>query len=265
MTDQQEPASIASRDWRLQAITTLAEPFHAADGHVYPVGAPVELVSPMLFERQLLFAPVANPSALLLSLAARLAASARPHLDGLARLELVGNPKTRQVHGEAAEAFFAALEDLVGCTVFSVAALEAFANGTIPDDFVHEAPRGDGRCTEMFDKQQVERHVSLEVKLDQILPKIRKVPSPKGSKLWGRFVAMRDLRDRLIHLKSSDTKAIRDVGTGPAWPDGLMNYLWSLLLTERVTEFPTSAKEMMAHYYPNCPQDMPRWLRKCPL
>jgi hypothetical protein len=254
VSDEVEPASIAKHDWRLQAVTTLSKPYRSPAGDVSPVGTAVELITFISFLGQQLVASIASPPALLLSLAARLATSADPAIQALESLKLDTTHNARRAHQIGNGAFFSALEDLIGCTVFSVTALEAFANQTIPDGYNYETLRSDNRCTEVFNKEQLERHIPLDVKLDVILPAVCKVPSPKGTRLWQQYVTMRRLRDRVVHLKSSDMK--------PSEQSDQADYLWSLLLSQEVRQFPRYALQVMSHYYP---AEKPRWLRKCPI
>jgi hypothetical protein len=48
---------------------------------------------------------------------------------------------------------------------------------------------------------EIERHLSTERKLAEILPAIMSIPSPKGTAQWQHFVALKELRDGTIHLK----------------------------------------------------------------
>lgn len=248
-----ESPSIARRDWRLHAITTTAAP-SVIGGRSFPAGTPVELISPVSFADRMLIAPVANPPALYLSLAGRLSALARPTLKALRRLPETGTPSARQAHQVGDATFFTCLENLIGCVVFSFTALEAFANEAIPDGYVFKRPRADNKCDEVYTKEQVERGISLDLKLGRILPDLLAVPSPKGGKLWEYYVEIKELRDRLVHLKSADMKAAQE-------PD-LPEYLWSLLLRGQVLSYPVRAKAMMAYFYGKKP---PRWLARCPL
>lgn len=254
MEATKHPAS-AERDWRLQAITTTAAPHTGADGREFPAGSPVVLINPMAFSSGVLWAPVPSAPALLLSLASRLARSATEGLARLSALSPGNGPGERVVLKGDEQCFFDTLEDLIGCVVFSHTALEAFANALIPDDFRFEAERDDRRCTEVYTKAQIERHMALERKLDYILPGICGVKSPKGTKLWKDYTEMRDRRDRLVHLKSIDMVEVK-----PQQGALFRKHLWSLLLSAGAVKFPATARDLMLHFSTG---DAPRWLRKC--
>jgi hypothetical protein len=256
MTQRKEHPSIDPRDWRLQAITTLGAPHRDATGREFAPGTPVVLVNPMSFSGGMLWGPVASPPALLLSIASRLGAWADESIARLGKLGVNQRSNEWNIFEADEGAFFDALEDLIGCVVFSHTAIEAFANSLIPDDFTLEVERSDGRCIEVYTKDQIERHVSLDTKLDRVLPEVCHVKSPKGRKIWEDYFVMRDLRNRLVHLKSSDLKKVDYQNKAE-----LSEYLWSLLLTSGVSDFPGKARALMLHFYPT---EAPRWLRKCP-
>jgi hypothetical protein len=72
MNDLDEHQSIASRDWRIQSITTLAEDFHSPwTNQVHKTGTPVYATGFLSDSNGLLQMPLPNPSAMYLSLAFR--------------------------------------------------------------------------------------------------------------------------------------------------------------------------------------------------
>ena len=250
-----EHPNIARRDWRLQAITTLTKEFRSPSmGAVHPVGTAVEQAGFVLLDGGLLGIKVPNAAALFLSMAQRLATEADRFLRERLRAGLLRDADGQTIVGDGIEAgFFECLENLAGAVIFSYTSIEAFANESIPDDYQHEMRRPDGRCIEVYDKQQAERHVALDVKLDSILPKVLGVPSPKGTNPWQNFVALKRVRDRFIHLKTSDRTQPR--------PERVADSAWSMLVSPRVRASPVVAKALMLHYFPGKP---PRWLAKCP-
>jgi hypothetical protein len=137
--------------------------------------------------------------------------------------------------------------------IFAYTALEAFANESIPDDYKFERMRGDKKCTELYSKDQIERHLSLDTKLDEVLPVIRSVVTPKGTKTWEMYIWLKNLRDRFIHLKSSDWRK--------SAPESADEYVWTDLLSDQVLQAPSIALGIIEHY--SLP-DRPRWLKKIP-
>lgn len=248
-----EPDNIASRDWRLQAITTLAQDFQSPwTGNAYKAGTPVEITGFVRFGKDTLSIPVPSPVAVYLSLARKARDSGNEFFARKFRTRCMSLPNgTARLPPDNESEFFDGLESLIACIVFSYTAIEAFANEAIPDDFSFEREREDSRCKEVYSKEQIEQNLGLNVKLDQILPSIRSVSSPKGTKVWQDYIWLKELRDRLIHLKSTDW-----MRSDPQKAD---EYIWAQLLSEKVMQSPEFAVALINHY---CVSEKPRWIRK---
>jgi len=122
--------------------------------------------------------------------------------------------------------------------VFAFTALEAYANQIIPDEFVFSRERQDKKCKEYFDKQQIERHLSLDTKLAEVLPEILQVEFKKGTKLWNDYSALREARDRIIHVKTSDL--------GIHAPD--VKNIWTILFDRRTIDSSLVAHSVIKHF-----------------
>jgi len=146
---------------------------------------------------------------------------------------------------------FDTFEFLIMEVVFAFSALESFANQALPLDFELRLPRQDKRCTELFSKAQAER-LSLDVKLDIALPQVFGVQSPKGTKIWQDYVELKNLRDRIIHLKSADTKS-----SGPE-----TDSVWGDLLRARESDHSKRTATIIGYYLAKA--DKPRWYRRFP-
>lgn len=88
--------------------------------------------------------------------------------------------------------------------VFSFTAVEAFSNSIIPEDFVFARTRDDKKCEESYTKEQIERHLSLDIKISEVLPKVVGKACARGSNIWTDCALLRDRRNRIIHVKSAD-------------------------------------------------------------
>jgi hypothetical protein len=250
-----EPSTIANRDWRLQAITTLAQPFNSPwTGIHHPAGSPVWATAFAKHKGRLLQFPLPNPAAMYMSLALRATTEASA---GLTQISSHPFPKsaerTLSVPLSDEALFLDTLENLAASIIFSYSALEAFANSSIPDAYTYQRARDDRRCTETYSRDQIERNISLELKLHEILPSIYSVKSPKGTKTWTDFIWLKQLRDRLVHLKSEDWQS--------SGPDNSTTLLWSSLLHSKVPQAPAFAAAILRHYHK---KDIPRWLAKLP-
>lgn len=241
----QEPPSIAQRDWRLQAISTLAEDYTSPTGIVHKKGGAVEWITFVEQGGQALDFPVPNPPSLLLSLAHRLASSSLPD----------ARSGRRAIRGRAYSGKDHRSHHVLDETeqVCLISAIEAFANQSIPADFEWRTPRKDGRFDEVYNRDQIERFVSLDRKLDEILPDILGVASPKGTEAWRRYREVDSLRDRVIHLKNRELEPV----DRPA-PDNF----WSMLLGPIPLEAPSRAIALIRHFAANANL---RWVKKCPI
>src|SRR5690625_1646981 len=90
--------------------------------------------------------------------------------------------------------------------VFGYTAIEAFANLSIPNDYKYQPGKNHKGIEEIYDKEAIERWVSLRNKVSIILPEIYQTPPIKKDKVWNDFIRFEDLRNEIIHQKSiSDT------------------------------------------------------------
>ena len=256
LPEQYEHPNIAGRDWRLQAITALSKPYNSGR-MVHPVGTPVESAGPVRLHGEKLFILPPNGAAIFLSHAWRARAEAVRLLEGLqpAAFDL-DLDAARKVSEGTEGAVFDMVEHLVAVVVFAYSSLEAFANEMIPQEFVFRREPGHGRCVEEYGKEQIERHVSLDLKLDAVLPEVLETSSPKGTKVWQRYVALKRLRDRIIHMKSADR-----------YPEGgsdAEEWVWRTLLEPWVLDTPAVARTLVGSYFDEG-RKPPRWLYRCPV
>ena len=248
----EEHESIRHRDWRLQAVTVLAEDFLSPfTGVLHKAGTPVQNITFVEFDDNLLRIPVPNATALFLSLSWQMSSKAQSHFDQLKFATSSEGVRTCTDENN----LFSGIECCMASVVFAYTALECYANEVIPDEYVYQARRGDGKCTELYNKEQIERFLSLDVKLGSILPEVLGIDSPKGSGIWDRYVTLKRLRDRIIHMKKIDRK-------GTKLDDAArLDHIWNELVVPQVEHMALVAKDMIAYFAKETP---PRWLRKCP-
>lgn len=247
-----EDPSIQNEDWRLQVMTTLAAPFLSPQtGHTHAIGTPIKGAAIVQFDpATVLQFGLPNIAALLLSFAKGLWVQSR---------DLVGHFDATAPNGArvatADGPILDILERRMGVVVFSFTALEAFANEVIAEAY----DRGTYRYTRRFKKQMqtmslidVERHTSLDDKLDIILPAILCVKSPRGGLRWQLYLNLKELRDRIIHCKKQDR--------GSTSPGDMT--LWEKLADDNFRDFADDAKVIIDHYWAS--QGQHRWYRKWP-
>lgn len=94
--------------------------------------------------------------------------------------------------------------------IFSFTALETFINLSIPNNFIWK--KTTSRKTEVYDKEQIERYVSWKEKINLVVTDIYEVPQIKKMSFWSDLIELLDIRNRLIHIKSSDdTEVLTDL------------------------------------------------------
>lgn len=123
--------------------------------------------------------------------------------------------------------------------ICSYSAIEAAANEVIPPDFTYQRRARKGRPPVTLGKDAIERTLSLDEKLKRVLTQALNQSSPAGGKLWPPYLKLKEVRDRLIHLKSIDRKA--------SGPDD--ETIWGCLLRIGPTIFPNIAADMIGHFY----------------
>lgn len=146
---------------------------------------------------------------------------------------------------------FAFYEHMFAAFVFSMMALECFANESIPDGFYHEEKyKG---IWAALGRESIEKKTSLSVKLGDILPKIFEQPTIKGTVLWTAFIEMKNFRDRIVHFKSKDQLAL----------DPAFESIWDDLLAMKYGSPVKTAYAIMANYLA-APNRQPWWFQNLP-
>ena len=153
-------------------------------------------------------------------------------------------------HGWSAEntlpALFDLFEQLFLNVIFAYTALEAFVNEVIPDSYTFSQTRQDKKCTEQYDRDQIERNLSLDIKLSEILPEITGVKLPKGGSLWNEYLQLKQVRDRIIHIKTVDMGYLRAEQMkekGSQEKD-----IWTDLLKRRKLDASVAAHKLIQHF-----------------
>ena len=244
MSTDKTTRDIEDEDWRLYNCQTIRAISNPRPGIKAKPGDTIKSVALLDFDREQYILGIPHPSAIFLSIAYR------SHHAAISLCErAMGSPEGRNYLSDALA--FDCIENAVAAIIFAFAALEAFANGEIPDSYVYHEDRNGIPIP--FSKEQIERSVNLSTKLDAILPDIFGVPTPKGSALWRDFVEIKRLRDRIIHMKSADR---RDLVTD-------QKSIWRSLFRPDLPCFPYTAKKMMEHFYSGAGR-FPRWFTKIP-
>lgn len=233
--------TIKKPDWRLH----IAEPVISATGGIAKKGDVVKvIVPPFKFRNRIISFGLPNACALYLGNAFKLY---KQTMD--IRIEAANRIRNNRIPDNLAFAYF---EKIMGAVLFAYSSIEAFANTEVPDDYYHYKKRKKLFLAEA--KKTIERWEPIEVKIGEILPEILKIESPKGKKEWQGYRKLKDVRDRIVHLKSVDQSVVKD---GP-------DSIWKILFDEKVPNYPEIAKNLIAYFYEKKPEAKPRWYKNFP-
>ncbi|MFH4870266.1 hypothetical protein [Vibrio diabolicus] len=97
------------------------------------------------------------------------------------------------------------IEKIQTSIVFAYTALEAFANISVPDGYIYTTEKNNKGIKEQFDREALERWLSLKDKLDLVLPKIYNCDKASKQGFWGHFLLLEDFRNKIIHQKSIES------------------------------------------------------------
>jgi hypothetical protein len=233
-------------DWRLELADLLVEDIlEMGPGRpAHPAGTPIYLVSHHLDKkgRQFTF-HTPGAVALMIDIAASSATRAAALLDDVAGE--TGSRFTRgfEVADDKISVLFDYFEQAMISAIFSYQAIEAFCNQVIgfkapPElEIARQTPSGKELVT--LTREALERTLSTDEKMATVLPQLLTVKSPKGGKLWHKFVRLKRLRDSLTHLK-----------TGDRYPRPAKDpSVFHLLLTEPASAWPKAAAETIEYFH----------------
>lgn len=104
--------------------------------------------------------------------------------------------------GEKSKAICDYIELVETSVVFSYTSLEAFSNISIPKNYNYSYKNKSKGTVEIYDKEAVERWISLKDKISIILPDIYGVKKPTLKKWWSDFINLENYRHDIIHQKT---------------------------------------------------------------
>lgn len=242
-------------DWRVQAVTTLAKDLPPAylGGPSHKAGTPVHLLTATRqADGSLVSFVTPSPSAMALDLAMQSVVRAN-YLKPAIKFTGVIEPRGSgyNVQPNDLPKLYDYFESCMSVVTFSFQAIEAFSNEYI-DKLVNEPfpiPRRKGEIVEMS-ADEIIRELGTQEKLDLVLPSFLGVKSPKGNKLWHRFVELKRFRDSIIHPKTSDTN-----------PKGKIDResLFFKFFRVNTTSYPLISMDVISYYLPST-SGIPRWL-----
>jgi len=94
------------------------------------------------------------------------------------------------------------IEAIQTSIVFGYTALETFSNLSIPPDYVYQVEIKSKGIKELYDKNAIERRISLRDKILYILTDIYKTTRIDKHKFWAHFSKLEKYRHEIIHQKA---------------------------------------------------------------
>ena len=107
--------------------------------------------------------------------------------------------------GEKSKAICDYIELVETSIVFAYTSIEAFANISIHDNYKYTYKNNSKGIEEIYDKEAIERWITLKDKISIILPEIYKVKKPTQKKWWSDFIRLENYRHNIIHQKTIDS------------------------------------------------------------
>lgn len=140
---------------------------------------------------------------------------------------------------------------MIQSIVLAFTAIEAFANETIPSDYIYGRHHRSEIILQAVGKTEIERRITIDEKLCEVLPDVLKCKSPKGSSCWQAYKKLRETRDRIIHMKTEDRRS-----SGPE-----IETIWKAIVTSPAPH--RAAKSLIEHFGKSM-EVMPKWLQLIP-
>ena len=94
------------------------------------------------------------------------------------------------------------IEHVQTAVVFAYTALETFANLSIPEGYSYHTENKSKGIRETYDKEAIERWLSLKIKIQHILREIYCTKRVEHQKWWGHFSNLEKYRNDIIHQKT---------------------------------------------------------------
>lgn len=239
-------------DWRIAAVTTFSQDLASAfpGGPAHKAGAPVYLTSLTKHpEYNVIGFITPSATALALNAALKNAAKAKELKGTLALGDVVtpfGGGKT--VVRENLPHLYDFFEHCMIAVISSFQALEIFSNDVIARELKGTFELTRNRETLKLTGEELERRASTDEKLGEILPALLGIKTPKGTKLWERYLDLKSARDATVHFKSLETRAGHNIDR---------ESLFFQFFRREPTEFPKIALEVVE--YLHATKELPRW------
>lgn len=231
-------------DWRLQTTAFLDREWTSPwTGMTSPKCSRLTVVSVIqLTKKKQLTLPIPNATASMLN-ASAIAYNNAKKLRAESEIDkTLKNDVTFRTEKDAIDY----VERMIEAIILAFSAVEAFANESIPVDYIYKKHSKNAIEAENVNKQEIERYSSTDEKLSQILPSVFNCKSPKGSISWDGYKQLKRVRDRIIHMKTEDRKS----------SGAELDTIWKAIVLSPVPHL--TAKAVIDHFVKHMPKK-PNW------
>jgi len=192
-------------DWRIAVISQIVQDVPAAyeGGPSHKKGSFVALIHHERQPRkQVISFTTPHAAALSLGAAVKNSIAAIESKAKLVPIEVISPSGKSKMYGPD-DILFDYLEYSMASANFSYQALESFCNSVIARaDKIETLEIKVKKEIKVLSKREIERNLSTEDKLLQVLPAILEIDSPKSTLRWHHFKQLKEIRDSIVHMKS---------------------------------------------------------------
>lgn len=143
-----------------------------------------------------------NNIALFISIAHKDKASAKDIFDNFVAKKLKEKAPV-EFKGDENARLYDYFEKIQTAIISIYTAVEALSNVAIPKEF-ELIKTNNKKVKEIWDKESIERWLTTSEKIGDIVPEILKIDSPKKLKIWSFFKKLEEVRNDIIHQKTTD-------------------------------------------------------------
>ncbi|MBA7508712.1 hypothetical protein ES705_00644 [subsurface metagenome] len=229
-------------DWRLQAITTISKESVSPYGTVLKKGEPIVKVHPVKINDKSTVIYTPNATAMFLNLSYKFYNQA---------IKIFNLSTLLQKKSQNEKRCFNSIEYYMASIIFAYTSLESFTNECIPDSYIYKKKiKG---VLKTFNRDKIQRKISLQEKMKFILSKIKKVNFNEENPLWADYQSLKNIRNRIIHMKTIDILYNRK--------DNFYDTIWNEILNNgKPINYSKVAKEVIKFFLKN---KKPRWFLNC--
>lgn len=244
-------------DWRITAITNLAENFTSPSWELYNKDNTVIIQSESVnYGDDKLSIHLPNMSALFLNFSNSLFIESRDFFKDSENFDLVDfleySETKKYLIPKHDKKLFDNMGNIASSIVFSFTALESLSNEIIPNNYVYTHKKWKRKWISIS-KDNIEKELSLDIKLWEIIPDILKIHNFKSLEIWREYKELKSKRDMIIHLKDNNK----------FW-DKTDYKIWDILISKDWPNPALISKNIIDFFYIKSNDIRLEWIKKTP-